>query len=337
MKRTMARCIILLASLALSAQVFAAPLKIGVFIPGIREGSPTYDGLAKGAERFVAENSGSTVKVFEAGFNQAEWEEKLISLTAEGKYDFILTSNPSMPDLVNKVSVLFPKQKFICLDGQFAGNPSMYTVLYNQLEQGFITGYLAGLVSSSSMPGANAAKKAGMLIGQHYPVMDKLIIPGFEKGLKAVDPAFQLDVRVLGNWYDATKALELTKSMYDAGSDVVLPIAGSASQGSVKAAQDSGKYLVFFDADEYSRAPKNIVGCTALNQERLAYTVLKDAAAGKLHFGKADIVGIKEGYVEFLDKSPVYLALLPAAIRSKMDMMIQEIKSGKLTLAIPQL
>lgn len=337
MKRTFSIFTILLASLALATQIFAAPLKIGVFIPGIREGSPTYDGLAKGAERFVVENPGSSVKVFEAGFNQAEWEEKLISLTAEGKYDLILTSNPSMPDLVNKISVLFPKQKFICLDGQFAGNPNMYTVLYNQIEQGFITGYLAGLVSTSSMPGANSAKKVGMLIGQHYPVMDKLIIPGFEKGLKAVDPSFQLDVRVLGNWYDATKALELTKSMYDNGSDVILPIAGSASQGSVKAAQDSGKYLVFFDDDEYLRAPKNIVGCTALNQERLAYRVLMDAAAGTLPFGKADVVGIKEGYVEFLDRSPVYIALLPAAIRSKMDMKIQEIKSGKLTFAIPQL
>ena len=44
----------LLASLALFP-VVAAPLRIGVFIPGIREGSPTYEDLAKGAERFVSE------------------------------------------------------------------------------------------------------------------------------------------------------------------------------------------------------------------------------------------------------------------------------------------
>ena len=59
----------LLASLAIFP-VVAAPLRIGVFIPGIREGSPTYEDLAKGAERFVSEIPGATLKVFEAGFDQ---------------------------------------------------------------------------------------------------------------------------------------------------------------------------------------------------------------------------------------------------------------------------
>jgi len=50
---------------------------------------------------------GASIKVFEAGFNQAEWQEKLTSFVATGNYDFILTSNPSMPDLIAAVSPLF--------------------------------------------------------------------------------------------------------------------------------------------------------------------------------------------------------------------------------------
>ncbi|HBK58668.1 MAG TPA: BMP family ABC transporter substrate-binding protein, partial [Spirochaetaceae bacterium] len=267
--------------------------------------------MAKGAERLASEIPGASVRVIEAGFNQAEWEEKLTSFVASGKFDLVITSNPSMPELIHNISRSFPKQKFICLDGYLAGNPNLYTALYNQLEQGYVTGYLAGLVSISGMKGTNPDKKIGMIIGQNYPAMDKMIIPGFTQGLKAVDPAFQLDIRVLGNWYDAAKAADLSRSIYAGGADVILPICGSASQGAVKVAQETGKYLVFFDNDEFARAPQNILGCTVLHQEELAYRSLKAAVEGTLPFGKAEVVGMREGYIEFLDKNPAYIKNVP--------------------------
>ncbi len=317
--------------------VAAAPPRVAVFVPGARAGSPIYDGMAKGVEKLVAETPGATVKVFEAGFNQAEWEEKLTSLVATGSYDILVTSNPSMPDLINRISPAFPRQKFICVDGLFAGNPNLYTVLYNQLEQGYVTGYLAGLVSVGQMPGANPDKKVGMIIGQRYPVMDKLIAPGFEQGLKAVDPGFTVDVRVIGNWFDATKAADLAKSMVASGVDVILPICGSASQGVLKTMQEAGKYVVFFDGDEFARAPRTVLGCTVLHQERLTYTKLKEAFEGKLPYGTADIVGMKDGYIEFLDRHPSYIENVPAAIRAKVDAVIARIKSGALQFKVPAL
>ena len=326
----------LLASLALFP-VVAAPLRIGVFIPGIREGSPTYEDLAKGAERFVSEIPGATLKVFEAGFDQAAWQEKLTSFVATGSFDIVITSNPSLPDLIDKLLGLFPKQKFICLDGMKTGNPNLYTVLYNQTEQGYLTGYLAGLISTSSLPGANPARKVGMIIGQHYPVMDRLILPGFEQGLKAVDAGFTLDLRVLGNWFDATKAAELAKSMFEGGVDVVLPICGSASQGVIKAAQDGGRYLLFFDSDEYARAPASILGCTALRQEELAYGKLKDAYAGKLKYGAAEVVGVREGYIEFLDRNPSYVNGVPAAAKARLAAIIARFRNGSLSFPVPAL
>lgn len=325
------------ALLALAMPLVAKPLKIAVFIPGVRAGSPIYDTMAKGVEKIVAEMPGSSVKIYEAGFNQAEWEEKLTSLVATGEYDFLVTSNPSLPDLINKISPAFPKQKFICVDGQSAGNPNLYTVLYNQLEQGYVTGYLAGLVSLSKLPGANADKKVGLIMGQHYPVMDKIIAPGFEQGLKAADPGFQLDSRVVGNWFDATKAADLAKSMIASGVDVILPICGSASQGVLKSVQEAGKYAVFFDGDEFARSPKNIMGCTVLHQEELTYVKLKAAIEGKLPFGKAETVGMAEGYIEFLSTNPAYIANVPADIRAKVESVIGRIKSGALSFKVPTL
>jgi simple sugar transport system substrate-binding protein len=326
-----------LVSIVCAAAVFAAPAKIAIFIPGARAGSPIYDDMAKGVERFAAENPGSTVKVYEAGFNQAEWEEKLTSLVALGAYDYLVTSNPSMPDLIAKIAPDFPKLKFICLDGQLSGVPNAYTVLYNQLEQGYVTGYLAGLASVAPLPGAQVSKKVGMVIGQHYPTMDRLIVPGFEQGLKAADPGASVDVRVVGNWFDATKAADLSRSLIAQGISVILPICGSASQGVLKALQDAGRYAVFFDGNEFARAPKTIIGCTILQQERLAYTTLKAAADGTLPFGTAAVVGMKDGYTEFLDKHPTYVANVPAAIRAKVSAVVEQIKAGKLQFKVPTL
>jgi simple sugar transport system substrate-binding protein len=101
------------------------------------------------------------------------------------------------------------------------------------------------------------------------------------------------------------------------GADVILPICGSASQGVIKAAQDAGKYLVFFDSDEYSRAPASILGCTALRQEQLAYAKLKEANEGRLAFGKAEVVGMKEGYIELLSSSPSYQNGVPQAVKAR--------------------
>ncbi len=320
-----------------ATSLWAQAPRIGVFIPGVRDGSPIYDTMAKGAERLVSEIPGASVKIYEAGFNQADWEEKLTSFVAAGKFTVVITSNPSMPELVNNVSKNFPTQKFICLDGYLSGNPNVYSALYNQLEQGYVSGYLSGLVSISGMKGTNPDKKVGMIIGQNYPVMDKMIIPGFTSGLKAVDPSFQLDIRVLGNWFDAAKAADLSRSLYSAGADIILPICGSASQGAVKVAQEMGKYLVFFDDNEFARAPDNILGCAVLHQEDLAYRSLKAALDGKLPFGKADVVGMKDGYIEFLDTNPSYIKNVPASIRTKVDAVIQSIKAGKLTFQVPSL
>ena len=328
-----AYCIAIVAASAVWAQ---AP-RIGVFIPGVREGSPVYDNMAAGAERLASETPGASVKVTEAGFNQADWQEKLTSFVASGKFDIVITSNPSMPELVNNVSKSFPKQKFICLDGYLSGNPNVYSALYNQLEQGYVSGYLSGLVSLSGMKGTNPDKKVGMIIGQNYPVMDKMIIPGFTRGLKAVNPAFQLDIRVLGNWYDAAKAADLSRSLYAGGADVILPICGSGSQGAIKVAQETGRYLVFFDDDEFARAPENILGCAVLHQEELAYQSLKAATGGKLPFGTAEVVGMREGYIEFLDKNSSYIKNVPESIRKKVEAVIHSIKTGQLTFQVPSL
>ncbi|MCK5155710.1 MAG: BMP family ABC transporter substrate-binding protein, partial [Spirochaetales bacterium] len=186
-------CIIILAYFLFPASLFAAggveeeiikeqiPFDIAVFIPGVVAGSAVYEQLVSGAERAAAEYDNAAVKVLEGGFNQGEWEEKVMSLAATGEYELIVSGNGAMPYVAMPVAEAFPDQKFLILDS-IIEHPQMHTILYNQIEQGYMIGYLAGLITKSAMTSANSDLKIGMIAGQEYPAMNIMIQPGYEMG-----------------------------------------------------------------------------------------------------------------------------------------------------------
>ena len=324
----------------LAAGLFAAPargLKVAVFVPGVVSGSPIYEQLVAGARRAVAEVPAASLKVVEAGFNQAEWLGKLSALAATGQFDLIVSSNAAIPDLCAQAAASFPKARFFVADSWLPGNSSIHTVLYNQLEQGYLVGFMAGLASSGGLPRVGATHKAGLIVAQHYPSLDRLIAPGFERGLVAADPKAVLETRVLGNWYDATKAVELANGLFEAGAAVILPIAGGAGQGVLSAAVSRGRYALWLDDDSgYRLAPGTVIGCAVLRQERLVYervkALLSQGAASPL-YGRAEVVGFKGGYVDFASADPSYQSL-PSAARAAMDGELARLKSGALVLSV---
>ncbi|MFO7731563.1 MAG: BMP family ABC transporter substrate-binding protein, partial [Spirochaetia bacterium] len=139
-----------------SSAAAPAEYEIAVFIPGALAGSPTYQMLADGVEQAAQEYEAASVKIVEGGFNQSEWQDKVTQLAATGTYELIVSSNPALPEISRRVSSSFPDQKFLLFDGYLEGEENIYTFRYNQFEQAFLAGHLAGLVTSSSMEGANS-------------------------------------------------------------------------------------------------------------------------------------------------------------------------------------
>lgn len=299
--------------------------QIAVFIPGVMAGSPIYEELDAGV-RLAASEVNINVKTIEGGFNTAEWPEKMREITATGIYDLIVSSNPSMPQIAQDVSIDFPNQKFLILDGFTEGNPNIYSAQYKQFDQAYMAGYMAGLITLSNLEGANKDKKVGMIIAHHYPVLDESLIPGFKKGLADVDKDIAIDLRVVGNWWDATKASELTSIMIEEGSDVFLSISGGATQGVISKCQDLGKYVIHFDSNGYDKAPGIILGSTVIRQKELTYKLVKDFISGDLPFGKGDIFSAKDGFIDFIEDDPLYQEYVPKDIKEQMNKVIQQIK-----------
>jgi simple sugar transport system substrate-binding protein len=312
-------------------------LSVLVFITGVTAGSIPYEQMAQSALEFASANPGVSVKIYEAGFNQAEWEQQLAEMVSSGGYDIVLGSNPSLPELCENVGKKFPNQKFIIVDAQYAGNPQIRTYLYNQYEQSLFLGYLAGLVTVSDMPYANARKKIGFIAAQEYPLLTKQMVPGFLEGARLVDKEIELDRRVIGSWADANKAAELCAAMSDAGVDVFTAIAGGAAQGMIKTASEKNRYVVSYNANEYKLADGLVLGCGIMEQKKLVMEILKDALEGKILYGIAQTVGVKEGYLGFIFDDPAYQKNLPADIREKFEKFYGDLREGRINYTIPPL
>lgn len=317
---------------------------IAVFVPGVISGSPVYEMLAQGVTEAVDKyNAGQkpedavVLDVIEAGTNQAEWGSKITALAASGKYDLIISSNSSLPEIVEPLTTQFPKQKFIILDAYLSGNKSIATVRYNQREQGYLTGYAAGLVtvaSKNEMVFANKEKKIALIAAQEYPVMNNTILPAFTEGAKAVDPEIEVDFRIVGNWYDAGKSADIAREVYLDGADVILPVAGGANQGVIVAAKAIGFYVAWFDDNGYEKAPGLVISSSVMEQKKMAYELTEQYLSGKTEFGSAKTVGVADGYVDFVLDDPLFVKAVPESIREKIENTVRSIKDGKLVLPV---
>jgi len=298
-------------------------LSVLVYITGVIAGSPTYELMTEGALEFARNNPKIQVKVYEAGMNQAQWEQQLAEMVSSASYDVVIGSNPSLPEICANVAKMFPNQKFIITDAQYEGHQQIRTFNYNQYDQSLLLGYLAGLVTVSDLPYANKQKKIGFIAAQEYPLLTRQMIPGFLEGARYADPYIELDVRIIGSWADANKAAELASAMMSSGVDVFTAIAGGAAQGLIKTAVEKGAYIVWYNTNAYHLAPGYIIGCGIMEQKKLVMEILNDVLSDKIEYGISETIGIKEGYLGFIFDDPSYQNL-PQNIRDNLSRFMYE-------------
>lgn len=306
---------------------------IAVYIPGICADSPIYANLAKGVQEACDQYNSTihdsalkaTCYVMEAGTNQAEWGTKLTALTATGKYDVIISSNPSLPELAAPLTAQFPDQKYLFLDGDLSGNSNIATISYDQKDQAYISGYIAALMSKNH--------KVGLIAAQEYPIMNNVLYPFFAKGANDAVSGTSTDFRIVGNWYDGSKGAEITYAMYDNGIDVVLPICGGASRGVISAATEKGMYLTWFDENAFNKAPGTIISSCLIKQDVAAKELTLQFLDGKIQWGTSKTVGLKEGYVDFVQDDANYISTVPETVRTKMATLVENLKNGTLNIS----
>jgi basic membrane lipoprotein Med (substrate-binding protein (PBP1-ABC) superfamily) len=303
--------------------------RIAVFVPGMLEGSPTYEQMDRGVRR-AAELKSAKVTTIEGGFNQGEWQDQINALASGSEYNLIVTSNPALNEICQNAKKMFPAQTFLILDGNSTIQEGLVVFSYNHMEQAFLAGVLAAQLTKEN--DSNDKWVIGMIAGQSYPDMEKSIVPGFEMGMKSIDPRFELDFRIVGNWYDASKASELADSIYSQGAQVILPIAGGANQGVVTSAKKSGKKIIWFDSPGTDISPGIIVGSAIVKQEKAAEETVLAIIDKSLDDGDILKGNISNGYVLLDEQEKGYIKYVSEDIRHEIEYLMEQFKSGRFKL-----
>ena len=323
----------LVAAAALAAAAVAGPLAASaddysvVYVMSDNLGDKGFnDSAAEGFRRL--EKEGVTIKFLQASPTDPQlWRQNLEAVSEAGTWDVIFTG-PNMHDNLAEVAPDYPDQKYVFFDDQL-DLPNVLSVKYAQNDGSYLAGALAGLVTTdpATFPLSKGAKKVGLVAGMDLPVIQDFIV-GFKQGVAAVDPAIEVQVAFIGNFNDAQKAYDLTTNVFNNGADIVYNVAGPAGLGILKAAADAGKYGIGVDSDQNGLHPENVAASMLKEIGNSLYDSVHQIKDGKAPFGELVVYGLKNDGVGLVYND----ALVPQAVKDKIDALKAKVVSGEVTV-----
>ncbi|WKC88000.1 BMP family protein [Borreliella japonica] len=308
---------------------------IALFIPGVISGSPSYREMYDSLFEFKKNHKNLEIKVLEAGFNQSEWIDILEKLLTSKKYDFLITTNNAMQDIVDSISNNYPYTKFIIFDSLVKNtNNQVYSVSYNVAEEAYILGYYVGLfLKEFNSDLGNVA----LIAGQEYPVMRDYIYYYFKKGILDVGVNSKVYYRVLGNWHDSNLAKLLSNSLIqNSGVLVILPIVGPAVEGVLSSVRENNIFAILFDSEDYLDNKENIIGSGITNQKYYVSYILDKALKSEISYGNSDIFGIKHKGVLFNISNVFYLERTSQKLKEDLLKKIEEVSANGIKINLEQ-
>lgn len=311
-------------------------LKVVNLINGVLGDKSFFDSANRGVMK-AKEEFGLEVKTIEAGIDPAKWQPALEDAAANEEYDILICGTYQMSEFLAMVAPKYPDKKFIIYDVSVPydtceGNKcaNVYSVLYKQNEGSYLAGVYAALMSKTGI--------IGTVGGQDIPVINDFIV-GYKQGARENGiPDDKVLVQYAGGWNDPAKGKEIALAMYQQGADIVFQVAGGTGVGIFQAAQEAGKWAIGVDSDQYMiikdtdpEQAKVIITSMMKNVDNSLYRALKLHLEGKLPYGQAEALGVKEGGVG-LAKNDYYNQITPADVKAKVDEAEKALLEGKVTV-----
>jgi basic membrane lipoprotein Med (substrate-binding protein (PBP1-ABC) superfamily) len=151
---------------------------------------------------------------------------------------------------------------------------------------------------------------------------------GFEKGVKAANPAATVTTTYVGS-EDIAKAKQQTQALLDSGVDVVMHNANEGGKGVADAVMaKDGAMFIGANADQSDLAtPKNL-GSFILDVPSAMLAVAKEVKGGKTG-GAAYAAGVKDKAV-FFKYNDKFAGTIPEAVKAKVTQAETDLASGKI-------
>jgi basic membrane protein A len=250
----------------------------------------------------------------------SDFEEVFRGYANQG-FDVIFGHGFQFGDAAMKVAKQFPNAKFIITSTDISQAPNVASLGNSNLEQGFVAGALAALLTKT--------KVVGSVEGMDIPSI-KAYVDGFKAGAAYIDPKVKVLISYIGNFDDAAKGKQLALAMIQAKADVINHDADAAGLGVIEAAKSKKVMCIGAISDQNAVAPEVVVN-SAISDLSKAYVLsVKDVIAGKFKAVSVNY-GIKEGTVG-LAPWHNWESKVDASIKTKMTQLIEDVKTGKIDI-----
>ncbi len=218
---------------------------------------------------------------------EADYNPNIAQL-ADKKLNVIVAAGFKFTDAIKQAASDYPEQHFLLIDS-VVDAPNVISAVFAENEGSYLVGLAAGLKMKAA-----GKTVAGFVGGEDFDLIQKFEA-GFEQGVKAIDPNFEVKVEYAGSFVDAAKGQTVATKLYDAGAYVIYHAAGNAGNGVIKEAKDrvqSGKdvWACGVDRDQYEEGVyadgKSVILTSMLKRvDTAAYDVCKLESENKFKGG----------------------------------------------------
>lgn len=292
-------------------------LKVGILLPGnINDkgwNASAYEGLMNARDEYGVEVN------YQEAVAQSDMEEVFRNYAADG-YNLVIGHGYQFADAAQKVADEFPDTKFAILNGSVSNGKNLASYSFTNWQPGYVTGYLAGLLTKSG--------KIGAIGGQKIPVIEDAL-NAFADGAKAANPNANVIITYVDSWDDVAKGKETALAMINSGADVVTCDANAVGLGAIEAAKEKQTYHIGFVDDQFDVAPEVVVASAIQSNQEMVKYVIKAVLDGQFNPGE-NVLGIKEG-VEGISSFHDWETKLSKEVIDKVRQVNQDIIDGKIT------
>lgn len=271
-------------------------VKVAMAASGARGDEGIFDLGWKGLQE-AQEDFGVEVKVFEGDENPALLGERLLSAAEWADLVFVNPGYQFESDL-KEILNAYPDKMFAYADGiSQMDEPNLISVAYRENEGSYPFGVMAAMMTSkTSIDGINDNKIVGIVGAMDIPTINNFVA-GFKQGAASVDEEVRVEVRYAGTFSDPAKGLELAKSLYSAGADIVYNVAATTGLGVLQAAAETGHYAIGVDVNQDSYQPGHVAGSMLKRVDISFYDVIERYVNGTLEGDEVMDYGLKRGWV----------------------------------------
>lgn len=280
------------------------------------EGDPFGDLVYSGLQRLNKEN-GTAIKLI-AATQAGAYEQQVRSLADQG-YNPVMVLWDDLAAVVEKIAPSYPKTNFVILDSYSDPKQSnVETVVIDPTA----ASYVAGVVAATE----SAKGKIGFVGGQDVPVITKYLC-GFQAGVKATKPDYQVLVSYAGTFTDPQKGQDMAKAAVSQGADVIMQAANQTGLGVLKGAAAAGVKSIGVDMWQGDVA-KGVIWSALKDAGTATYDAALRATTGKFQSG-LHTWGAAEGATLYDQRD---FAAASEDVQKAVTSAADGLKSGSITL-----